>query len=138
MAKEVKTHQNDAIGMLRSTEREADDSMSQDSHPEARRGATRHHVPLGISVSVTLPTKQSLFVNLRDISKTGACVVRQGTLDIKEDDTIIFEARNYDSGSTISIRSKVIWVRDTGFNTYLGLSFISTTLTPKSMLKLFS
>ncbi|MDM7954664.1 MAG: PilZ domain-containing protein [Cyanobium sp. CZS 25K] len=112
--------------------------MSQDSHPEGRRGANRHLVPMGISVSVTLPNKQSLFVNLRDISKTGACVVRQGTLNVKEDDTIIFEARNYDSGSTISIDSRVCWVRKTGFNTYLGLSFISTTLSPKSLLRLLS
>ena len=85
-----------------------------------------------------LPSKQSLFVTLRDISKTGACVVRQGALEVDEDDSIIFEARNYDSGSTISIASNVRWVRKTGFNTYVGLSFIGTTLTPKALLKLFS
>ena len=112
--------------------------MSQDSHPEGRRGTPRHLVPIGISVCVILPSKQSLFVTLRDISKTGACVVRQGTLEVEEDESIIFEARNYDSGAAISIASSVRWVRKTGLNTYVGLSFISTTLTPKALLKLFS
>jgi hypothetical protein len=112
--------------------------MSQDSHPEARRRAPRHLVPIGVSVSVILPSKQSLFVTLRDISRTGACVVRQGKLEVKEDDSVIFEARNYESGATIKIPSKVCWTRETGFNTYAGLSFINTTLQPKALLKLFS
>jgi hypothetical protein len=109
-----------------------------DQHPGGKRAEARHLVPIGVSVSITLPSKKSAFVNLRDISKHGACVVRQGRLDIQEDDTVVFEARNYDTGSKITIRSKVRWVRNTGFNTYAGLAFIGTTLMPKSLFKLFS
>ncbi len=113
--------------------------MSQDQQPsEGRREASRSLLPIGISVSLTLASKRSAFVNLRNVSRTGACVVRQGRLDITEDDTVVFEARNYDTGATISMRSRVRWVRNTGFNTYVGLSFIGTTLSPKSLFKLFS
>ncbi|WP_256438927.1 PilZ domain-containing protein [Synechococcus sp. CCY 9618] len=112
--------------------------MSQDQTSESRRGESRHPVPLGVSVSLVLASKQSVFVNLRDVSTAGACVVRQGSLDIKEDDSVVFEARNYDTGSTITLRSRVRWLRNTGFNTYAGLSFIDGSLSPKSLLKLFS
>jgi hypothetical protein len=111
--------------------------MSPDQPSERRHEASRDLLPIGVSVSLTLASKRSAFVNLRDVSKTGACVVRQGALDIKEDDTVLFEARNYDTGATILMRSKVRWVRNTGFNTYVGLSFIGATLSPKSLFKLF-
>lgn len=50
--------------------------MSQDQHPKGKRAATRHHVPVGVSVSFTLATKQSVFLNLRDVSEHGACLLR--------------------------------------------------------------
>ncbi|MBD2550560.1 PilZ domain-containing protein [Microcystis elabens FACHB-917] len=116
--------------------------MSQDQHSEGKRAATRHHVPVGVSVSLTLATKQSVFVNLRDavnlrdVSEHGACVLRQGSMDIKEDDTIIFEARNYDAGSKLTLRSKVLWVRNTGFNTYVGLAFVGASLSQDALTRL--
>ena len=110
--------------------------MSQDLHPEGKRASTRHHVPVGVSVSLTLASKQSVFVNLRDVSEHGACVLRQGSLDVQEDDTVIFEARNYDAGSKVTLRSKVRWVRNTGFNTYVGLSFINASLPLEALTRL--
>lgn len=110
--------------------------MSQDQHSEGKRAATRHHVPVGVSVSLTLATKQSVFVNLRDVSEHGACVLRQGSMDIKEDDTVIFEARNYDAGSKLTLRSKVLWVRNTGFNTYVGLAFVGASLSQDALTRL--
>jgi hypothetical protein len=95
-------------------------------------------VPLDVSVSLTLASKASAFVNLRDVSQTGACVVRQGRLDLQEDDTVVLEARNYDDGTTITLRSTVRWVRNTGFNTYVGLCFIGNSLSPNSLVQLFS
>ncbi len=50
--------------------------MFQDQHSEGKRAATRHHVPVGVSVSFTLATKQSVFLNLRDVSEHGACLLR--------------------------------------------------------------
>jgi len=70
----------------------------------------------------------SVFVIFRDVSAQGACVLRQGSLDVKEDDTVIFEARNYDAGSKLTLRSKLRWVRNTGFNTDVGLSFVNASL----------
>jgi hypothetical protein len=110
--------------------------MSQDQHPEGKRASPRHPVPVGVSVSLTLPTKQSVFVNLRDVSEHGACVLRQGRLDIKEDDTVIFEARNYEAGSKLTLRSKVRWVRNTGFNTYVGLAFVNASLSQDALTRL--
>jgi hypothetical protein len=93
---------------------------------------------VGVSVSLTLPTKQSVFVNLRNVSEKGACVLRQGTLNIHKDDDVIFEARDYDSGATIKLRCKVRWVRATGFSTYVGLCFISSSLSEESLTRLVS
>lgn len=112
--------------------------MSQDQHPEGRRSTPRLHVPVGVSVSLSLPSKQSVFVNLRDVSEKGACVLRQGTLEIKKDDDVIFEARNYDTGATIKLCCKVRWMRATGFSTYVGLSFISSSLSKESLTRLLS
>lgn len=110
--------------------------MSQDQHPKGKRAATRHHVPVGVSVSFTLATKQSVFLNLRDVSEHGACLLRQGSLDIKEDDTVIFEARNYNAGSQLTLRSKVRWVRNTGFNTYVGLAFVGASFSQDALTRL--
>ncbi len=112
--------------------------MSQDLHPEGKRAITRHHVPVGVSVSLTLASKQSLFVNLRNISEHGACVLRQGSLDVKEDDTIIFAVHDYDAGSKVSLRCKVRWLRKTSFNTYVGLYFLNASLPTDAIARLVS
>lgn len=112
--------------------------MSQDQHPEGKRSTPRLQVPVGVSVSLTLPSKQSVFVNLRDVSEKGACVMRMGGLAIQTDDNVIFEARDYDSGSAIKLRCKVRWVRATGFGTQLGLSFLSSSLSEDSLTRLVS
>jgi PilZ domain len=110
--------------------------MYQDQHPEGKRARTRHLVPVGVSVSLILPTKKSVFVNLRDVSAQGACILRQGNLDVQEDDTIVFEAHNFDAGSKVALRSKVRWVRNTGFNTYVGLSFVNASLSQDALTRL--
>lgn len=107
--------------------------IAQDQHPETRRSATRRLASLSGSVSLLLPSQQSIFVNLRDISEKGACVVRQGRLEIQEGVVVHFEARNYDSGQLISLRSKVRWVRGTGFNTYVGLAFSAAALSQEAL-----
>ena len=44
--------------------------------------------------------------------------------------------RNYDAGSKLTLRSKVRWVRNTGFNTYVGLSFINASLPLEALTRL--
>jgi hypothetical protein len=110
----------------------------QDLHPEEKRRSPRLYLPVGVSVSLRLPTKQSVFVNLRDVSENGACVVRQGTLDIQEEDKVVILVLEYDAASRISLLCKVCWVRNTGFNTYVGLSFVKSTLTQETLNKLIS
>ncbi|MCT0207712.1 PilZ domain-containing protein [Synechococcus sp. CS-1332] len=107
-----------------------------DLHPEEKRRAPRLHVPVGVSVSLKLASKQSVFVNLRDVSEKGACVVRQGTLDVEEDDDVVILVLEYDTASRISLRCKVCWVRDTGFNTYAGLSFVNSSLSQEALTRL--
>jgi hypothetical protein len=113
-------------------------SLAQDPYPHGKRGAERDLVPIGVSVSLTLSPRQSVFVNVRDVSATGACVVRHGDLTIEEDDNVVVEARNHESGASINLRSRVRWVRHTGSNTYVGLSFIGSPLSPRALLKLFA
>ena len=110
--------------------------MSQVQPPEEERSAPRLHVPVGVSVSLILATKQSVFVNLRNVSEKGACVLRQGTLEIKEDDQVFFVVRDYDSGLDIRLLCTVRWLRATGFSTYVGLSFINGTLSQDSLTRL--
>ncbi|MBW4530257.1 MAG: PilZ domain-containing protein [Aphanothece saxicola GSE-SYN-MK-01-06B] len=95
-------------------------------------------MPVGVSVSLTLTNKHAVFVNLRDVSESGACVVRQGSLDIQEDDIVVFEVLDYDAASKISLRCKACWVRDTGFNTYVGLSFLKSTLSQDTLTRFLS
>lgn len=112
--------------------------MSQDLHPEEKRRSPRLHVPVGVSVSLRLPTKQSVFVNLRDVSENGACVLRQGTLDIQVDDNVVILVLEYDSAAKITLPCKVRWVRGTGFNTYVGLSFVSSSLSQEALTRLIA
>jgi hypothetical protein len=110
--------------------------MSQDPHPDGKRSTPRLHVPVGVSVNLTLNTNSSVFVNLRDVSDKGACVVLQGTLDLQEDDIVTVEILKDDSAAKISLRCKVCWVRDTGFNTYVGLSFVHSNLSQEDLARL--
>jgi hypothetical protein len=110
--------------------------MSQDPHPEGKRSTPRLHVPVGVSVNLTLAKNSSVFVNLRDVSDKGACVVRQGTLDLQEDDLVTVEILKDDSAAKISLSCKVCWVRDTGFNTYVGLSFVHSNLSQEDLARL--
>ena len=112
--------------------------MSQDPHPDGKRSTPGLHVPVGVSVNLTLNTNSSVFVNLRGVSDKGACVVRQGTLDLQEDDFVTFEILKDDSAAKVSLGRKVCWLRYTGFNTYLGLSFISSTLSQNTLARLMS
>ena len=112
--------------------------MSQDPHPDGKRSTPGLHVPVGVSVNLTLNTNSSVFVNLRDVSDKGACVVLQGTLDLQEDDIVTFEILKDDSAAKVSLSCKVCWLRYTGFNTYLGLSFISSTLSQNTIARLMS
>jgi hypothetical protein len=112
--------------------------MSLDPYPAGKRGAERDLAPIGVSVGLTLSARQSVFVNLHDVSATGACVVRHGDLTIEEDDKVVVVARNNDSGTPINIRCRVRWWRNTGCSTYVGLSFIGSSLSPEALARLFS
>ncbi|MCP9835598.1 MULTISPECIES: PilZ domain-containing protein [unclassified Cyanobium] len=112
--------------------------MSQDLHPEEQRRSPRLLVPVGVSVSLRLASKQSVFVNLRNVSEKGACVVRQGSLDINEDDNVVILVLEYDSAAKITLPCKVCWVRNTGFNTYVGLSFVNSTLSQDALTRLIA
>jgi hypothetical protein len=112
--------------------------MSLDPYPAGKRGAQRDLAPIGVSVSLTLSPRQSIFVNLHDVSATGACVVRHGDLSIEENDKVIVVGRTADSGTPVNIRCRVRWRRTTGCNTYVGLSFIGSSLSPEALDRLFS
>lgn len=107
---------------------EANQAMPQGS-PEGPRGSSedritpRKVVPLGLYAGLTLPNRRTVAVTLRDISRVGACVARQGQLEIDEGDLVSLDLRDTTGGEKMSLQAEVRWHHYGGFNTYVGLYF---------------
>lgn len=88
-----------------------------------QRITPRMVVPLGLYAGLTLPNRRILAVTLRDISRVGACVARQGQLEIEEGDLVSLDLRNAIGGERMTLQAEVRWQHYGGFNTYVGLFF---------------
>jgi hypothetical protein len=101
---------------------------------EDLRSALRHLLPPGVSASIILPSGRSVYVNLRDISRTGACTVRRGALEVKENENVLFEVSDFEIQQKVSLPSRVQWVDSSGYNTVVGLVFNDGPLLPGTLL----
>lgn len=108
---------------------EGQQARPQGSLPQGAKGSAedritpRKVVPLGLYAGLTLPNRRVLAVTLRDISRVGACVARQGRVEIEEGDLVSLDLRNANGGERMSLQAEVRWQHYSGFNTYLGLYF---------------
>ncbi len=113
---------------------EADDGADEGDANADLRSALRHLLPPGVSASVILASGRPVYVNLRDVSRTGACIVRRGGLDVRENENVLFEVSDFEIQQKVSLPSRVQWVNASGYNTVVGLVFDNGPLLPGTLL----
>jgi hypothetical protein len=101
---------------------------------EELRTALRHVLPPGVSASIRLSSGRTVYVTVGDISRTGACVVRRGELEVIANEEVSFDITDYEQHESISLQARVQWVSTRSFNTLLGLVFSEGPLLPGTML----
>lgn len=100
-----------------------------------QRKSQRFFVPVGIVATLNPTAAEASVVTLRDVSRTGACVVRASRLPIEPGAMARLDVRNNQTGAAMSARVVVRWVRYGGMNTYVGLQFVPGPLRPGTMLE---
>ncbi|KEF40694.1 MAG: hypothetical protein ER33_15665 [Cyanobium sp. CACIAM 14] len=71
---------------------------------------------------------------MSDISRTGACVIRRGGIDVEPKEEVILDFGDADRQQRLSLPSLVKWVNGTSYNTVIGLHFVQGPLLPGTML----
>lgn len=77
---------------------------------------------------MVLPTNQSIYVTLHDISRGGCCVVRKGVLDLQPEQKVCIEIWREDIQSKASLPATVRWVRHEDEKTLAGLRFVDSSI----------
>jgi len=102
-----------------------------------RRHSLRHAVPQGVPASIQLPSGRTDFVSLSDISRTGACVVRRGSLELTANDEVFLNLSDYKLFQNVYLPACVKWVNTLKHKTLVGLAFKEGPLLPGSILDLY-
>jgi hypothetical protein len=113
------------------------DSPEDDRQREDLRTSVRHVLPSGVSASMRLATGRTVYVTVRDLSRSGACVIRRGDLEIQKEEEVLLMVSDDESQQKVSLPSRVQWVDSGGYNTIMGLSFNEGPLLPGSLLDEF-
>ena len=74
------------------------------------------------------------YVTVTDLSRSGACVVRRGGIELDANETVVLDFSNSDLNLDLSVPSQVQWVREKNYNTEIGLRFLTGPLLPGTML----
>ena len=98
------------------------------------RASLRHALPGGVSASIRLSTGRTVYVTVGDVSRTGACVVRRGSLDVSADEEVLLDISDYEKHQSVSLPARVQWVNSRSYNTLVGLAFRDGPLLPGTML----
>jgi hypothetical protein len=101
---------------------------------EELRSSLRHVLPPGVSASIRLPSGRTVYVTVGDISRTGACVIRRGTLDVVANEKVLLDVSDYERQQSVSLPASVQWVNSHSHNTLVGLVFSKGPLLPGTML----
>jgi hypothetical protein len=101
---------------------------------EELRTALRHVTPPGVFASIRLSSGRTIYVTVGDISRTGACVVRRGELEVSANEQVSFDITDYEQNESISLQVRVQWVSTRSFSTLLGLVFTEGPLLPGTRL----
>lgn len=99
-----------------------------------RRGALRYVLPPAVSASLSLSSGRTMYVTLNNISRTGACVVRRGPLEVTANEEVLLDIRDYEKHQSVTLPARVRWVDAGGYNTLVGLVFREGPLLPGTML----
>ncbi|MBW4530281.1 MAG: PilZ domain-containing protein [Aphanothece saxicola GSE-SYN-MK-01-06B] len=98
------------------------------------RTALRHVLPPGVSASIRLASGRTVYVTVGDISRTGACVIRRGSLEVVANEDVLLDVSDYEQHQNISLPARVQWVNTRSYNTLVGLVFSQGPLLPGTML----
>ena len=101
---------------------------------ELPRNTNRKDLPVESPGRMVLPSKQSVFVTLHDISRGGCCVVRKGALDLHPEDRVCIEMWREDIQTKASLPASVRWVRHHDGKTKAGLRFLDTSVKTHRMI----
>ncbi|WP_159819767.1 PilZ domain-containing protein [Cyanobium sp. Copco_Reservoir_LC18] len=99
-----------------------------------RRSSLRQVLPSGVPASIHLPSGDTGFVMLADISRAGACIVRRGRLEVKPSDRVFLNISDYGLFRNIHLSACVQWVKTWNHRTLLGLAFTEGPLLPGTIL----
>lgn len=88
-----------------------------------RRNSLRQALPSGVPASIHLPSGRTGFVTLVDISRTGACIARQGSLEVKPDDEISLDVSDSRLLQNVVLPALVKWINICSGKTLVGLFF---------------
>ncbi|MEA5391426.1 PilZ domain-containing protein [Cyanobium gracile UHCC 0139] len=102
--------------------------------PQELRTSLRHALPGGVSASIRLATGRTVYVTVGDVSRTGACVVRRGSLEVTADEEVLLDISDYEKHQSVSLPARVQWVNTRSYNTLVGLAFSDGPLLPGTML----
>ncbi len=102
--------------------------------PQELRTSLRHALPGGVSASIRLSTGRTVYVTVGDVSRTGACVVRRGSLEVTADEEVLLDISDYEKHQSVSLPARVQWVNSRSYNTLVGLAFSDGPLLPGTML----
>ncbi len=101
---------------------------------EELRTSLRHVLPPGVSASIRLSSGRTVYVTVGDISRTGACVIRRGSLEVVANEEVLLDISDYEKHQSTSLPARVQWVNIRSYNTLVGLAFSDGPLLPGTML----
>lgn len=102
--------------------------------PQELRTSLRHALPGGVSASIRLSSGRTVYVKVGDVSRTGACVVRRGSLEVTASEEVLLDISDYERNQSLSLPARVRWVDTRSYDTFVGLAFLDGPLLPGTML----
>ncbi len=110
------------------------DPTANDLQIKDRRSSLRQALPSGVPASIHLPSGRSGFVTLGDISRAGACIVRQGSLEVQPNDQIFLSISDHDLFRNVYLSACVKWMTVLNQQIRIGLAFTEGPLLPGTIL----
>jgi hypothetical protein len=110
------------------------EEIDGEANLEELRTSLRHVLPPGVSASIRLASGRTVYVTVGDISRTGACVVRRGSLEVFTNEEVLLDVSDYEQHQNVSLSARVQWVNARSYNTLVGLVFTEGPLLPGTML----
>ncbi|MCP9920819.1 PilZ domain-containing protein [Cyanobium sp. Cruz CV13-4-11] len=105
-----------------------------EGRPQERRSSLRQALPSGIPASIHLPSGSAGFVTLGDISRTGACIVHRGSLEVNANDHVFLNVSDNRLFQNVYLSACVKWINILNHNIVVGLAFTEGPVLPGTIL----